>query len=200
MRSGIKAGLLSAAIAAGVLVPTAAFAATPQTAPKPAATTHAVAAKPPVKKTRQAATTLTVAASDTQVTAGGPVTLSGTLSSGRSGVSGETVKVYFKGAGDRAYAYVTSTSTGFRGRYSASVTADESGTWKVAFSGTADKAASSATVEVATRRNNKNNKNNKKNDKNPKAPNAKPAEKNTADKKPADKKSADTPAKAPAKH
>ncbi|MEU6426591.1 hypothetical protein ABZ860_11870 [Microbispora sp. NPDC046973] len=170
MRAKLTAGLLAATVGACVLVPTAsAFAATGQPgAPRPVATTtpkqdaeqdlrQGVRRDGGKKDSRRAATSLTITASAGEETAkrsrddrrAKQLTLSGTLTSGRSGLAAQTVAVYFRTAGSTRYTYVTSTRTGSRGQYSVKVNTGGTGTWKAAFGGTPAKQQSSATVNVA---------------------------------------------------
>ncbi|MGW5266134.1 hypothetical protein ACWEQG_34595 [Microbispora sp. NPDC004025] len=172
MRVKVIAGLLTATVGAGVLVPTAsAFAATgKQGAPRPVAATtpqqapkqapgQAPQQKEAEKDTRPAtaATSLTITASAGEETAkrsrderrAGLLTLSGSLTSGRSGLDAQTIAVYFRKAGAARYTYVGSARTGARGQYSVKVDDGGSGTWKAAFAGTPAKQRSSATANVA---------------------------------------------------
>jgi hypothetical protein len=104
-----------------------------------------------------AATSLTITASASEETAkrfrddrrAKQLTLSGSLTSGRSCLAAQTIAVYFRKAGSARYAYVTSTRTGSRGQYSVKVNNGGTGTWKAAFAGTSVKQQSSATVNVA---------------------------------------------------
>ncbi|MBB2748877.1 UNVERIFIED_ORG: hypothetical protein FHR35_008780 [Microbispora rosea subsp. rosea] len=171
MRAKVIAGLLTATVGACVLVPTAsAFAATGQPgAPRPVATTTP---KPDTKQDPKqdpkrddgekgfrsaAATSLTITASASEETAkrsrndrrAKQLTLSGSLTSGRSGLAAQTIAVYFRKAGSARYTYVTSTRTGSRGQYSVKVNSGGTGTWKADFAGTSAKRQSSATVNVA---------------------------------------------------
>ncbi|OPG12666.1 hypothetical protein [Microbispora sp. GKU 823] len=103
------------------------------------------------------ATSLTITASAGEETAkrarydrrAKQLTLSGSLTSGRSGLSAQTIAVYFRKTGSTRYTYVTSTRTGSRGQYSVKVDNGGTGTWKAAFAGTSAKQQSSATVNVA---------------------------------------------------
>ncbi|KAB8182822.1 hypothetical protein [Microbispora catharanthi] len=175
MRAKVTAGLLTATVGACVLVPTAsAFAATGQPgAPRPVATTtpkqdpkpdNKPDTKPDAKRDdgengsrSAAATSLTITASASEETAkrsrndrrAKQLTLSGSLTSGRSGLATQTIAVYFRKAGSARYTYVTSTRTGSRGQYSVKVNSGGTGTWKAAFAGTPAKRQSSATVNVA---------------------------------------------------
>lgn len=171
MRAKVTAGLLAATVGACVLVPTAsAFAATGQPgAPRPVSTTSPK--QDPKQDPKQnpkrddgtkdsrpaAATSLTITASAAEETArrsrsdrrAKQVTLSGSLTSRRSGLAAQTIAVYFRKAGSARYTYVTSTRTGSRGQYSVKVNNGGTGTWKAAFAGTSVKQQSSATVNVA---------------------------------------------------
>ncbi len=173
MRAKVTAGLLTATVGACVLVPTAsAFAATGQPgAPRPVATT--TPKQDPKPDTKQdpkpdtkrdggekgsrsaAATSLTISASEETAKwsrndrRAKQLTLSGSLTSGRSGLAAQTIAVYFRKAGSARYTYVTSTRTGSRGQYSVKVNSGGTGTWKAAFAGTPAKRQSSATVNVA---------------------------------------------------
>ncbi|GIH64802.1 hypothetical protein [Microbispora siamensis] len=179
MRAKVTAGLLTATVGACVLVPTAsAFAATGEpAAPRPVATTtpkqdpkqnlkQEARQDPKQDSTRNdgkkdsrpaAATSLTITASAGEETAkrarydrrAKQLTLSGSLTSGRSGLSAQTIAVYFRKTGSTRYTYVTSTRTGSRGQYSVKVDNGGTGTWKAAFAGTSAKQQSSATVNVA---------------------------------------------------
>ncbi|TQS30352.1 hypothetical protein [Microbispora sp. KK1-11] len=174
MRAKVTAGLLTATVGACVLVPTAsAFAATGQPgAPRPVATTTPKQnpQQNPKQDTKQdpkrddgkkdsrpaAATSLTITAWASEETAkrsrndrrAKQLTLSGSLTSGRSGLAAQTIAVYFRKAGSARYTYVTSTRTGSRGQYSVKVNNGGTGTWKAAFAGTSLKQQSSATVNV----------------------------------------------------
>ncbi|MEU6413788.1 hypothetical protein [Microbispora sp. NPDC046933] len=110
------------------------------------------------KDTRAAAaTSLTITASAGEETAkrsrydrrAKQLALSGSLTSGRSGLAAQTIAVYFRKTGSTRYTYVTSTRTESRGQYSVKVNNGGAGTWKAAFAGTSARQQSSATVNVA---------------------------------------------------
>ncbi|MEV7804461.1 hypothetical protein AB0O28_16085 [Microbispora sp. NPDC088329] len=177
MRAKVAAGLLTATVGACVLVPTASAFAAPGApgAPRPAPTTipkqdTTQASKQASKQaptrapkrddgekgSRSAATSLTITAltgetanRSRRARAAKQLTLSGSLTSGRSGLAAQTVAVYFRKAGSARYTYVASARTGSRGQYSVKVDKWGAGTWKAAFAGTSGKRQSSATVNVA---------------------------------------------------
>ena len=118
----------------------------PGAAPVAAQVAAQVAAPPPSDARAQTARTtkLTLAVSTTEADYGAKVTLSGRLTSGRKGVTGQKVVLRHRAGDAKTYAKVATATTNRKGAWKKVVDARTSGSWIATFKGTRTFAAAKA--------------------------------------------------------